>query len=81
MEVIEEIKKRVGQDIPVQVLMNGIEVGVGDLGITIEEAKGMAKIYEKTWVNSLQVRAYWVGMHQGSSSSRCVVLSGNTYPS
>ncbi|MGA2108680.1 MAG: FAD-dependent oxidoreductase [Syntrophorhabdales bacterium] len=69
VQVIKEIKNRVGQDFPIQVLMNGIEVGVGDLGLTIEEAKVIAKIYESIGVNSLQVRSHWAGMHWGSSHS------------
>ena len=67
VEVIREIKKRTGSDFPVQVLMNGFEFGLGDLGITVEEAKAIARVYEEIGVNSLQVRSWWVGMHWGSS--------------
>jgi 2,4-dienoyl-CoA reductase (NADPH2) len=67
LEVIKEVKKRAGQDFPVQVLMNGYEFGVGDLGITVEEAIATAKMLEEAGVNSLQVRSHWDGMHWGSS--------------
>ena len=64
--VIKEIKKRCGQDFPVQILMNAFEIGAGDEGLTIEEGKEIARIYEATGVDSLHVRYHWSGMHQGS---------------
>jgi 2,4-dienoyl-CoA reductase (NADPH2) len=67
VEVIRAIKKRVGEDFPIQVLMNGFEFGVGDQGITVEEAIATAKILEEAGVNSLQVRSHWDGQHWGSS--------------
>jgi len=66
VDVIKEIKKRCGDDFPVQVLMNAYEFGVGDQGITWEEGKEIAKIYESIGVDSLQVRTHLVGHHQGS---------------
>ena len=68
VDVIKEIKKRCGQDFPVQILMNAIEIGAGEEGLTIEEAKQIARIYEAAGVDSLQVRSHWAGMHQGSSN-------------
>ncbi len=67
VQVIREIKKRLGQEFHVQVLMNGVEYGVGDLGLTVEECRAIAKIYESVGVDSLQVRSHWAGMHWGSS--------------
>lgn len=67
LEVIGEIKKRVGEDFPIQVLINGYEFGVGDLGITLEEAIATARMLEEAGVSSLQVRSHWDGMHWGSS--------------
>ncbi|MBP1608190.1 MAG: NADH:flavin oxidoreductase / oxidase family [Acidobacteria bacterium] len=67
VEVIRAIKTKVGEDYPIQVLMNGYEFGVGDQGITVEEAVATAKILEENGVNSLQVRSHWDGMHWGSS--------------
>ncbi len=66
VRIIREIKKRCGEDYPVQVLMNGLEVGGGDLGMTIEEGKELAQILEKAGANSLHVRHHWFGQHQGS---------------
>jgi 2,4-dienoyl-CoA reductase (NADPH2) len=66
VQVIKEIKKRCGQDFPVQLLMNAFEIGAGDEGLTIEEGKEIARIYEANGVDSLHVRYHWSGMHQGS---------------
>lgn len=67
LQVIKEIKNRCGQDFPVQILMNGIEVGLpGNEAISLEEGKEIAKIYEAAGVDSLHVRSHWAGMHQGS---------------
>ncbi len=66
VQVIQEIKKRCGQDFPVQILMNAFEIGAGDEGLTIDEGKQIAKIYESVGVDSLHVRYHWSGMHQGS---------------
>lgn len=66
LEVIAAIRKRVGPDFVVQVLMNAIETGVGDLGLSLDETRTLARIYEDAGVDSLQARYHWVGMHQGS---------------
>ena len=66
VNVIKEIKKRCGDDFPVQVLMNAYEFGVGDQGITLEEGIEIAKVYESIGVDSLQVRNHLSGHHQGS---------------
>ena len=66
VNTIKEIKKRCGEDWPVQVLMNAYEFGCGDEGITKEEGIEIAKIYESIGVDSLQVRNHLCGHHQGS---------------
>ena len=66
LNVVKGIKKRVGSDFPVQVLMNAMEWGVGPEGITLEEGKQIAQMYEAAGVDSLHVRYHWTGMHQGS---------------
>jgi 2,4-dienoyl-CoA reductase (NADPH2) len=67
VDVIKEIKKRCGQDFPVQILMNAIEVGLpGDEALSLEEGKHLARIYQDVGVDSLHVRSHWAGMHQGS---------------
>jgi len=67
VEIIKEIKKRLGQDFPVQVLMNGIEVDAGSEGITLEEGQAIAKILEQAGADSLHVRSHFFGQHQASS--------------
>jgi 2,4-dienoyl-CoA reductase (NADPH2) len=67
VETITAIKGKVGDDFPIQVLMNGFEFGVGDLGTTTEEAIATAQILESIGVNSLHVRSHWDGQHFGSS--------------
>jgi 2,4-dienoyl-CoA reductase (NADPH2) len=66
VDVVKAIKQRVGQDFPVQLLMNAFEIGAGPEGITIGEGKEIARIYEQIGVDSLHVRSHWTGMHQGS---------------
>ena len=67
VDVIKEIKKRCGQDFPVQILMNAIEVGLpGDEALSLAEGKEIARIYEAVGADSLHVRSHWAGMHQGS---------------
>ena len=66
VQIIRAIKKRLGEDYPVQVLMNGLEVGGGDEGMTIEEGKELAQILENAGADSLHVRSHWFGQHQGS---------------
>jgi 2,4-dienoyl-CoA reductase (NADPH2) len=66
-EVIEAMRKRCGDSFHIQILMNALEVGAPDnLGISLEEAKYIAKMYEECGVDTLHVRYHWVGMHQGS---------------
>jgi 2,4-dienoyl-CoA reductase (NADPH2) len=67
VNVLKEIKKRCGQDFPVQVLINGIEVGVpADKAQNMEESKEIARILVAAGADSLHVRSHWAGMHQGS---------------
>jgi 2,4-dienoyl-CoA reductase (NADPH2) len=60
IEVLQEIKNRLGQDFPLGIIMNGAEFGIEN-GITIEDAKEFAKMFEKVGVDYIQVRAcgYW----------------------
>ena len=60
LEVIQEIKNRLGQDFPLGILFNGAEFGIKN-GITIEDAREFAKMFEKAGVDYIQVRAcgYW----------------------
>jgi len=56
--IIKGIKKRLGDDFPVMVTMNGLENGMEGKGITGEDGCEIAKIYEAAGANALQVRVY-----------------------
>jgi len=66
VRILREMKKRLGEEFPVQVQMNAVEVGAGDEGFTVQEGIELAKILEKEGANSFHVRSQWLGMHQGS---------------
>lgn len=55
VEIISEIKNTIGKDFSIIVLMNGLEAGLKD-GITIEEAREFAKIFEKAGADAIHVR-------------------------
>jgi 2,4-dienoyl-CoA reductase (NADPH2) len=57
LETREEIKRKVGQDVPVGILINGAEYGIKD-GLTIEETRGFAKIFEKAGFDYISVRVF-----------------------
>jgi 2,4-dienoyl-CoA reductase (NADPH2) len=71
MEVVREIKKRLGNDFPVSVIMNGIEMGQG-IGVpdsqclTHEDARGIAKCLQAAGADALQVRSHFLGYHVGA---------------
>ncbi len=71
VQIIQEIKKRLGQDFPIQVIINGIEMGQA-VGIdnkaclTVEDARGIARILEKAGADAIHVRSHWLGFHIGS---------------
>lgn len=57
VEIIREIKKRLGQDYPVTTILNIAEIGA-EKGITVEEAQAFAKILQDTGVDAIQARGY-----------------------
>lgn len=57
VETKEAIKKRLGQDVPVGILINGAEFGIED-GLTSEETQGFARIFEKAGFDYISVRAF-----------------------
>ena len=71
MEVIREIKKRAGNDFPVSVIMNGVEIGQG-IGVadsqclTHEDAKEIAKRLQQAGADAIQVRSHFLGYHVGA---------------
>jgi 2,4-dienoyl-CoA reductase (NADPH2) len=71
MEVIREIKKRLGTDFPVSIIMNGVEmgqaIGVPDSQcLTHEDAKGIAKCLQAAGADAIQVRSHFLGYHVGA---------------
>jgi len=71
VEVVQEIKKRLGNDFPVSVIMNGIEIGQG-IGVpdsqclTHEDAQGIARCLEQAGADAIQVRSHFLGYHVGA---------------
>ena len=69
-QVIREIKRRLGPDFPVSVVINGIEIGRA-IGIddstclTHEDSRGIARLLQQAGANALQVRSHWIGWHVG----------------
>ena len=71
VQIIQEIKKRLGQDFAVEVIINGMEIGQA-IGVdnsaclTPEYAREIAKLLEAAGADAIQVRSHWLGFHQGS---------------
>jgi 2,4-dienoyl-CoA reductase (NADPH2) len=71
MEVIREIKKRAGNDFPVSIIMNGVEmgqaIGVPDSQcLTHKDARQIAKCLETAGADAIQVRSHFLGYHVGA---------------
>ncbi len=65
LEIIRETKKRAGQDFPVMVIINGVEVG-GDDDRAYEEGQELARMLEEAGADALHVRFYWLGLDLAS---------------
>jgi 2,4-dienoyl-CoA reductase (NADPH2) len=57
IEIKDEIKRRLGQAVPVGILINGAEFGIKD-GLTIAETQGLAQIFEQAGFDYISVRSY-----------------------
>lgn len=71
MMIIKEIKKRLGEDFPVTVCINGLEVGqiIGvdnSKCLTPEESRGIGKLLQEAGANAIQIRNQWLGYHVGA---------------
>jgi 2,4-dienoyl-CoA reductase (NADPH2) len=66
VETIMAIKRRCGADFAISVLINAVEGGMGDEGMTYPESRSLAKILENSGVDALHVRSHWLGHHVGS---------------
>jgi 2,4-dienoyl-CoA reductase (NADPH2) len=70
-EVVREIKKRLGGDFPVSIILNGMEIGQVvnvDNGkcLTPADSIEIAKHLEAAGADAIQVRSHWLGYHVGS---------------
>jgi 2,4-dienoyl-CoA reductase (NADPH2) len=68
--IVKEIKKRLGNDFPVAVLINGLEVGTymhidNKECLTPDEARKIAKLLEEAGSDAIQLRNHWIGYHMG----------------
>ena len=66
VQTIRDIKKSLGEDFPIIVLINALEAGMGEEGMTYDESKTLAQILQKAGVDALHVRSHWLGHHVGS---------------
>jgi 2,4-dienoyl-CoA reductase (NADPH2) len=70
MQIIQEIKKRLGHDFPVSVIINGIEIGqvagIEDSQcLTPEDSRGIARLLQEAGADAIQIRNHWIGYHVG----------------
>jgi 2,4-dienoyl-CoA reductase (NADPH2) len=66
VQIITGIKKRLGKDFPISVLINAVEFGGGSEGMTYQESKAIAKILQEAGADALHIRSQWFGNHVGS---------------
>jgi 2,4-dienoyl-CoA reductase (NADPH2) len=66
LEVIREIRKRLGRDFPVNVIISGVEAGGGDKGMTLEEGQELARMLQEAGADAIHVRFYWRGLDLAS---------------
>jgi 2,4-dienoyl-CoA reductase (NADPH2) len=69
--IIKEIKKRLGNDFPVSICMNGIELGrlagiPDDQCLTSDLALKYARLFQEAGADSIHVRSHWLGYHVGA---------------
>ncbi len=71
VEIVQEIKRRCGEDFPVSVCINGIEIGrvMGlrdDQCITPEDSMATARLLQLAGADAIHVRSHWLGRHTSS---------------
>ena len=69
--IVREVKKRLGQDFPVSVCINGAEYGriIGisdDKFLTVDDAKATARLLQAAGADAIHVRSHWLGYHVGA---------------
>jgi 2,4-dienoyl-CoA reductase (NADPH2) len=68
MEIVGEIKRRLGADFGVSVIINGIEMGqvagIKDSEcLTAEDSRAIARLLQEAGADAIQVRSHWIGYH------------------
>ena len=58
INLMRDIKKKLGADFPVMVTMNALENGMEGDGITLQDSAEIARIYENAGADALQVQVY-----------------------
>lgn len=71
IENIKEIKKRLGRDYPVSVIINGAEFGnLIDVDnnecLTLADSAGIARLLQEAGADAIQVRSIWLARHDAS---------------
>jgi len=66
VQSIRGIKGICGEDFPISVIINAMEAGMGDDGMTYDESKALALILQEAGADALHVRSHWLGHHLGS---------------
>lgn len=71
VEIVREIKSRLGQDFAVSVCINGIEIGrvmgiPDDQCITEADSTETARLLEQAGADAIHVRSHWLGRHTPS---------------
>jgi 2,4-dienoyl-CoA reductase (NADPH2) len=71
IENIQGIKKRLGSDFPVSVIINGAEFGnlidvENSECLTLEDSCGIARLLQAAGTDAVQVRSIWIGRHDAS---------------
>jgi 2,4-dienoyl-CoA reductase (NADPH2) len=70
-EIVGEIKRRLGKDFAVSVLINAIEIGqvagiANSTCLTHEESKRITRVVEQAGADMIHVRSHWLGYHVGA---------------
>jgi 2,4-dienoyl-CoA reductase (NADPH2) len=79
VEIIREVKKRLGEDFVVGVLMNGAEFGI-DNGIKLADSQGVARLLEKAGVDYIQVRGFGYGVYNDLNEPESIFYPGPPQP-
>jgi 2,4-dienoyl-CoA reductase (NADPH2) len=66
LEIMQEIKKRTGQDFAICALINGIEIGGKDESINYKDGQELARMLEEAGADALHVRFCWRGLDLAS---------------